>query len=203
MKDIFTTIIEKHLWCDVLCGSGSTIEHTKLLRDQLPGLVEKYNIKSFLDAPCGDHSWMSLVDFNRSMTYIGADIVDSMIENNRKTYPNKNFRVIDISKDPIPSVDLVFIRDCLIHLSHADIWRVLENLSKSDVKYVMMTSYKTPVPNRDISTGDFRPLNMRTNPFNLPEPLESLEDGFPDRVIRTMGLWTQQQINDAIKTNLS
>ena len=63
MKDIFEDIIKNRRWREVLCGSGSTIHYTKTLRESLVGFLQKHNINSMFDAPCGDYSWMSLVEF--------------------------------------------------------------------------------------------------------------------------------------------
>lgn len=204
MKEIFEDIIHNHRWCDVLCGTGSTLANTQSVRENLPLLIKRHGIQSMLDVPCGDFSWMRLVDFGPTFEYIGADIVLSMIEENRRRYPNKWFRPMDLSKDPIPDVDLVFTRDCLIHLSNQDIWSVLDNIHRSSVKYVMMTCYVSdpdkPVPN--IRTGDFRPLNMHSSPFNFPQPIDSIDDGQDGNISRTMSLWTKEQIDYVVKTNL-
>lgn len=59
----------------------------------------------------------------------------------------------------------------------------------------MLTNYKAQhAQTNDIQTGDFRPINMRANPFNLPEPLVSLDDGPANSVIKTMDLWSVEQI---------
>lgn len=195
MKEIFEDIIHNHRWCDVLCGSGSTLTYTTRLRDDLPDLLATYQITSMLDAPCGDFSWMSLVAFPKPFTYIGADIVESMILDNRQNYPDVDFRVLDISKDRLPDADMIFVRDCLIHLSNVDVLRVLDNICSSSIKYVMLTSYKPAHAQiNDIRTGDFRPINMQADPFNLPPPLASLDDGPPNSVIKTMDLWSTEQI---------
>lgn len=195
MKKIFEDIIKHHRWRDVLCGSGSTIAYTKMLRDQLPKLVAEYGISSMLDAPCGDFSWMNLVEFPKDFRYIGADIVEPMILSNREKYPQIQFEILDISTDPIPSVDMIFVRDCLIHLSNQDVLRVLDNIRASAVKYVMLTNY---LPDHcsanDIQTGHFRGINMEIEPFNLPNPLIRLDDGPEGHVVKTMDLWSIDQL---------
>lgn len=195
MKEIFEDIIHNHKWCDVLCGSGSTLAYTALLRQSLPTIIKRYGMTSMLDAPCGDFSWMSLVEFPQGFEYKGGDIVESMIISNRHQYPQIQFQVLDISQDTLPAVDMIFIRDCLIHLSDRDVLRVLDNICSSSVKYAMLTNYKAQHAQiSDIRTGDFRPINMRANPFNLPEPLVSLDDGPANSVIKTMDLWSVEQI---------
>jgi hypothetical protein len=39
-------------------GNGSTLVQTAVIRDEIPLLFKELNIKSVLDAPCGDFNWM-------------------------------------------------------------------------------------------------------------------------------------------------
>lgn len=189
MKEIFENIIKNRLWRDVTCGSGSTLEYTKKLRDQLPAFLIKHNINSMLDAPCGDHSWMGIVNFPKNFRYIGGDIVNFMVEENRSKYPDKEFMFMDITQTTLPAVDLLFCRDCLFHFSLADIDRALDNIAKSSVKYVLLTSYYDGTTD-DIQTGGFRNLDLSLEPFNFPEPIDSIEDWIPGHDRRRLCLWS-------------
>ena len=84
MKEIFEDIIKHHRWQDVLCGTGSTMEFTAPLRKNLKSFLENYNVKSMLDAPCGDYSWMSITELPGEFKYIGADIVSDLITTNKE-----------------------------------------------------------------------------------------------------------------------
>ena len=57
--------------------------------------------------------------------YNGVDIVDELIEHNRKTFrhPNIRFHCMDAAKDNVdlPFGELLIIRQVLQHLSNADI----------------------------------------------------------------------------------
>lgn len=189
MKDIFTKIIKEHHWMEVPCGSGSTLNYTAPLRESLPALLSKHNINSMLDLPCGDYSWMSLVKFPSGFQYIGADIVEFMIEDNQKKYPGKDFRVLDLCQDPLPSADVLFCRDCLFHLSYQDIQRAFENIKSSNIKYLLTTTYDEQY-NKDIVTGDFRPINLCTHPFDLPQPIERISDWIHGHQPRFLALWS-------------
>ena len=146
-----------------------------------------------LDAPCGDHSWMSLVDFGPDFCYTGADIVEFMIDQNRTNYPDKKFLVLDICQDPLPRADLLFCRDCLFHLSYKDIKRAFANIARSDFKWVMTTTYLPQhASNRDIVTGDFRPIDLLADPFDLPEPVDVISDGPAGQQIRQLALWPRK-----------
>jgi len=201
MKDIFTNIIKNRHWLDVPCGSGSTLEYTKLLRDTLPDFLIRHNITSMLDAPCGDFSWMSLVEFPPEFRYLGGDIVNFMVEDNQSKYPNREFRVFDLTTDTLPNVDMLFCRDCLFHLSEDDIKKVFDNVLASNVKYIMTTSYIDSIgySNQNIQTGAFREINLEKAPFNLPEPIDSLDDGPMGRIERRLCLWNVQDLQQAFK----
>lgn len=192
MKDIFSDIIRNHRWRDVVCGSGSTLAYTESLRQQLPRFLRRHGISSMLDLPCGDHSWMSLVEFPGDFQYIGADIVDFMIEANRDLYPDREFLVMDLCADPLPPVDLLFCRDCLFHLSEKDIRRAVDNIQRSNIKYIMTTTYVYG-NNRDIRTGEFRELDLRLSPYNLPESRDWIDDsGDGKHGQRIMALWSRE-----------
>lgn len=193
MKEVFESIIRHRRWMDVTCGSGSTMKYTEKLRGQLPAFLEKYNITSMLDAPCGDYSWMSNTALPAGLKYTGGDIVAFMIEGNRERHPGVDFRVIDLSQDALPDVDLLFCRDCLFHLAEADIRKVFSNIARSNIRWVLTTTYYPQyASNQDITTGDFRPIDLLQAPFNLPDPVDSLDDGVEGNVLRKMALWPRE-----------
>lgn len=189
MKDVFENIITNRLWRDVPCGSGSTLAYTAHLRQQLPQFVHRHDIHSVLDLPCGDYSWMSQVCWPESVRYHGADIVDSMIQQNQQNYPEIQFSVIDMCQDPLPAVDLLFCRDCLFHLSYTDIARAFGNIASSDIRWVLTTTYPDVTINKNVVTGGFRPINLTLPPFDLPEPIDHLPDWIEGHRPRIMGLW--------------
>jgi hypothetical protein len=156
-----------------------------------PLITEKYAIQSMLDAPCGDYNWMKAVE--RTCSYIGGDIVAEAIENNQKLYASEKvqFKQIDITKDTLPMVDLIFCRDCLQHLSDANVHKVLANFKNSGSKYLLVTSYPKTWVNHDVEDGSYRPLNLRKSPFRLPKPIykirESRQQG--NEIDKTMYLY--------------
>jgi hypothetical protein len=157
-------------------GGGSTMATTALLRAQLPEVIEKFAIKSMLDAPCGDYNWMKAVP--KRFDYIGGDIVAELIESNRKLYASERvtFRVLDITKDELPEVDLIFCRECLQHLSNGNVKKALNNFKRSNAKYLLVTQYPGTWRNYDIHDGDYRPLNLRRGSFHLPKPIYVIKE---------------------------
>lgn len=185
MKEIFEDIIKNNRWKKHPCGPGSTLKYTEYLRANLGIFLEKHNIRSMIDLPCGDHSWMNLTNLPSIDRYIGGDIVGSLIAENKRKYPNKDFRILDITTDCLPDVDLLFCRDCLLHLSFKDIDKAFQNISNSDIKYILMSNWTDEFENfRDIDTGKARYINFLRDPFNLGVPIDSITDyvdGFPKR----------------------
>lgn len=201
MKEIFERIIRQRQWRDVLCGTGSTMHFTEPLRQNLKSFLEKHKIKSMLDAPCGDYSWMSQTKLPSKFKYIGADIVNDLIVANQTAYPKVEFCCLDISQDPLPTVDLLFCRDCLIHFSIVDIQRTFKNIVDSKIEYVMLTNYHE-LKMGDISTGQFRGTNFFQAPFNFESPIDSILDWIPGTAngnqIRDMSLWHRSTIEKYI-----
>lgn len=202
MKEIFEDIVKNWKWKKHPCGPGSTLEYTENLRSQLPTIIKKYNINSMVDIPCGDFSWMSLVDFPIDFKYIGADIVNFLVEENTKKYQDKTFLLLDITKDSIPDADLLFCRDCLLHLSNDDIIKTFYNIFLSNVKYVMISNWIDDFDNfKNIQTGKHRYLNFLKSPYNFSLPIDRIEDyikGFPKR---EMILLEKSVIDNFIKEN--
>lgn len=175
MKQVFEEIHDHNLWgsSESVSGTGSTLEQTMVIRQQLPRLIEQYQIKSMLDLPCGDFNWMRHVPLH--LNYIGADILEAVIDRNSGAYDH-DFRVLDITQSELPKVDLVFCRDCLVHLSDADVFAAITNIKASGSKYLLTTTFPWR-ENRDIQTGHWRPINLQAGPFCLPEPLEVINEG--------------------------
>ncbi len=170
-KERFEYIYKKRLWTskESISGSGSTLNFTKNIRHHLPKIFTQFNISSVLDAPCGDFNWMQhVLKECDSICYIGGDIVDTLVQENNKKYATNNisFITLDITKNLLPDVDLIIVRDCLFHLSYTDISLFLENLSKSNIEYILTTGH-TEVDNIDITTGSYRDINLFAKPFNF------------------------------------
>lgn len=200
MKEIFEDIVKHNRWKKHPCGPGSTFGYTENLRLNLGKFLEKHNITSMIDAPCGDYSWMSVTDLPSIQEYVGGDIVEFLIKANQEKYPNHKFKQIDLTQDILPNVDLLFCRDCLLHLSFEDIDKVFKNISRSNIKYVLLSNWYEDAENsRNIQTGEARYLNFLESPFNFTQPIDSITDfvdGFPRR---KMLLWSKEVIDNYIK----
>lgn len=200
MKEIFEDIIKNNRWKKHPCGPGSTLAYTENLRLNLGSFLEKYQIASMIDAPCGDYSWMHDTELPSIKKYIGGDIVEFLVQENQKKYPAVTFQVLDLTINVLPDTDLLFCRDCLLHLSFQDIDRVFQNISQSNIKYVLLSNWFADAENtRDIQTGQARYINFLEAPYNFGNPIDSITDfvlGFPHREIL---LWPKETIDNYIK----
>jgi SAM-dependent methyltransferase len=194
-ENLFTRVYSRNSWRDSesRSGPGSSLENTARVRAELPGLLRKLEARSLLDIPCGDLYWIKDLDLGVDR-YIGADIVKELVERNEEKFGSTTrvFVHLDLRKDELPRVDVVLCRDCLIHLSNLDIIRVLENIKKSQAKYLLTTSFTRPTVNEDIVAGEWRQLNLQAPPLSLPAPMMVIKEGYtgtvnyPDKVL---ALW--------------
>jgi len=70
---------------------------------------------------------------------------------------------------------MIFVRDCLVHFSYSDIIKTINNFRKAGYKWLLTTSFPRR-ENRDIETGQWRPINFERQPFGL-KPLETINEG--------------------------
>jgi len=86
-------------------------------------------------------------------------------------------------------------RDAIFHLTLGDGLKVLENAAHSGIKFFASTTHDFVAVNRDISTGAFRLVNLRKAPFNLPTPIEEIDDFLAPNVPQKLGLWSEEQLH--------
>lgn len=177
-----------------ISGQGSEDEQTNVISTYIPIIVNDLGIKTFLDVPCGDFNWFSKLDIELD-AYIGGDIISDIVESNSKLYTQKHrkFMKLDLIRDELPDADLLFCRDCLVHLSNDDILAAIENIKRSKIKYLLTTTFPMCESNLDIVTGDWRIINLESAPFNFSMPLkminEKCTEGEGTYADKSLGLW--------------
>jgi SAM-dependent methyltransferase len=180
LEERFARIYQTNLWFDAesRSGTGSTLEATAELRASLPSLLRSLNARRLLDVPCGDFNWMQHVDLS-GIDYIGGDIVESLIAENRKRHesPARQFLTVDLINGPLPQVDVVLCRDCLVHFSFANIIAAFRTMKASGAEYLLTTTFPGRESNKDIVDGDWQPLNLEESPFLLPAPVSMIVEG--------------------------
>ena len=170
---IFSEIYKTNYWNEKesKSGTGSSLKSTEQIRNEIPNIIKQFEIKTVLDIPCGDFTWFKKIVNNLNVKYIGCDIVNEIILNNKKYENNKlSFFKLDIIEDKLPDADLIICRDCLFHFSYEDIEKTFINLEKSNFKYLLITNHNLNninLENKDILTGSFRFLDFQKKPFNF------------------------------------
>ena len=173
LQERFERIYSTNLWSDPesRSGVGSTLDSTAVLRTELPAALRQLEARVLLDVPCGDFTWMEHVDLS-GIEYIGGDIVPSIVEANQRLHAteSRSFVQLDLTRDKLPNADVLLCRDCLVHLSYANIRAVFANIARSNIRYVLMTSFPGRADNYDVVDGDWRALDFQAPPFSFPAP---------------------------------
>lgn len=178
-------------------GPGSSLDETRVIRNELGPLLERIGARTILDIPCGDFHWMKEVDLPVG-SYVGADLITRIVEENQRSYGSgaRRFYKLDILRDELPFADVVLCRDGLDHLSLRDAALALTNIKRSGAGYLLATTYPECDKNKDIRTGDWRPLNLERPPFGFPAPIELLNEGStkPGFADKSLGLWRLEEL---------
>ena len=196
MQQTFAPFYTENRWGDEesVSGPGSNLTRTAKLRRELPSLLENIGARTLLDAPCGDFNWIQHTQLGIEQ-YIGVDVVPDLIAHNQKLYGNNERRFVlsDLTRDELPRVDVILCRDCLIHFSYRHITAAIKNFKRSGSTYLLTNSYPLWRENTNISTGDFRHLNLTLPPFNFPPPLKQIDEKLPEEQDqffgKILGLW--------------
>jgi hypothetical protein len=221
-KEVFSRIYENYGFgsTESRSGPGSTLEETKLLREEIKKLIIEKEIKSVVDIPCGDFHWMKEIVFNFD-SYIGGDIVEKAIETNNERYSNSRIKFIhfDLVNDSIPEGDLLIVRDVIGHFPIEGGKKIIENILKSKCKYLLSTTWASKRENiwskcnhgdvhrenEGVDFGRFYPVNLMADPFNFPEADIFLEedvrvDNWDNGNRKTLALWDLQKVRDHLLT---
>lgn len=197
----FEDIYHHNGWgsAESVSGVGSEKTRTASYVARLSTEFDRLQIRSFIDAPCGDLNW--IIPAIGARRYIGGDIAPSLVAQLRQRYPDLELRVFDICRDAFPDVDAWHCRDCLFHLPLASIRLALENFAGSSIPYAFMTTHRAIVhhTNLDVPNGGFRYLDLERAPIALPRPISYIKDyrlglDFP----RYVGVWTREQVRSAL-----
>jgi SAM-dependent methyltransferase len=203
LRQRFQRIHDTNLWgaAESVSGLGSEIDATATLRAALPALLKRLGATSLLDAPCGDAGWIASVDLG--VRVVGIDIVPDLIEALRARAARGeikgDYHLADITGDALPRCDAILCRDCLVHLSFANIARAVENFRRSGALWLITTTFPELQQNQDCEDGDWRALNFERIPFDWGAPAELLNEncteagaGWRDK---SLGVWPLQEIS--------
>ncbi|MBF0153816.1 MAG: hypothetical protein HQL64_08765 [Magnetococcales bacterium] len=180
MRYCFTSIYDHNHWQspETRSGPGSAPQVTATLRDNLSALWQELNIRTVVDAGCGDVRWLEAITSGLGL-YLGFDLVEKLINNNRIIYggrKNHFFNTADITQDTLPQGDILLCRNTLTHLPNALVQAALARFWASGSRYFQATTFPGVV-NADIEPGHWRKTDLTAPPFSLPPPLRMVQDG--------------------------
>ena len=180
--------------------AGSSLEWTQKLRNELPHLYARHGIRSMFDAGCNDCSWSSRLE--RSIEYHGGDISLPMVASVWRHYPALDVILHDATTDPLPQVDVLFVRDVTIHLNTRDKMSLLRNWLTSEIPWLFITQDDYEKENQDFeySKTEFPVswVNWLLPPWNFPEPIDQIYEADGYEYGRRMALWHRDQLKDLI-----
>jgi 2-polyprenyl-3-methyl-5-hydroxy-6-metoxy-1,4-benzoquinol methylase len=166
--EVFSKIYKEDLWHGG-SGAGSKLENIKEYVDILQKYIDKPEVKTVLDLGCGDWQFSKFLDLS-SVSYLGVDVVESVIESNSTSYSASNIKFIsrDITTYEVPKADLIICKDVLQHLCNKDVVTTLVKIITSS-KFSLITNDFNPenTENKDIDNGDYRCLDLTLSPFYL------------------------------------
>jgi SAM-dependent methyltransferase len=172
---VFTMIYNTAVWGyndkgEGFSGGGSLLRHTREYIVFLENFIKTHDIKTIVDAGCGDWEFSRYVNW-QGARYIGYDVVAHVIEKNRRQFVNENISFVhgNLLTDDLPCADLLICKHVLQHLPNDDIVLFLKQLPK--FKYCLLTNQVEPRTfsgdNADIAIGGGRKLDLTKPPFNL------------------------------------
>lgn len=200
LEDKFSKIYEGNLFQgkESVSGPGSDLVQTAVISKAIPELIARHGITSLLDAPCGDFFWMRNVVLD--CKYIGADIVKELVEKDQAEFGSetRSFVCADIVNGELPIADIIFCRDCLVHLTYEQALKAIANFKRSGAKYLLTTTFPKH-RNQDLGSLLWRPLNLQEGPFNFPAPVELINENCTENNGRysdkSLGFWKFSDIN--------
>ena len=201
-EDTFRRIYRTNHWgASERSGAGASVDQAAAVLAHLALVIERLQIRTLLDVPCGDFAWMRHLDAD--VEYIGGDVLPELASSNQRQWGSsrRRFVTIDLLKDDVPRADLLLCRDCLVHLSLADVRAALANIRRSGCAWLLTTTFPGCTANDDIVTGDWRPLNLQLAPFDLPAPHlllnEECTEGGDLFADKSLGLWRVEDLGSA------
>ena len=209
-KQFFTVIYNEGLWHDEgresRSGAGSTVEAAAPITREIPELLKLLSVRSMLDIPCGDFTWMRNVELGQT-DYLGADIVEHLVEINNREFgrPGRRFQVLDLITDDLPKVELVLCRDCFIHLTIPMILASINNMVKSGSTYLLTSNYpwRAYPSNDEIDDLLFggRRINLEIAPFEFPPPLHSIPEAEKQAIAadKSLCLWKLDTLREPLR----
>lgn len=175
-EKVFTSIYNQAIWGrndegQGFSGGGSLLSNTTAYIDLLVNFMETHNIRSVVDAGCGDWEFSKSINWD-GIEYTGYDVVKHVIEKDRRLYGQSNIHFVHANfiNTDLPPADLLLCKHVLQHLRNEDILKFLPQLKK--FKYCLITNEVYPITlsslNNNIAIGGGHKIDLSKPPFNIP-----------------------------------
>ena len=179
VNDVFNKIYNERKWGrDKKFYSGPGSHEKELTQPYIEFVKDFLSEKNYsvTDLGCGDFN-IGKELYPHSKKYIAIDIVEKIIEENKRKYIAKNlhFKCMDFLQKKIPISDCVIIRQVLQHLNNKSINIILKKIYP--FKFLILTEHLPKnkfIPNVDKFTGptirldtSYSGVDLEKKPFNL------------------------------------
>lgn len=168
-KEAFTLVYEDKVWGDG-SGIGSQPKNAIPYLDIQQQLLFDDKIQSIVDLGCGDWQLMKELTIPNNKSYIGYDLVETIIQENRRKFERKNIHFVQIdSLADLKNVtaDLLILKDVMHHWPNQHIQYAIDSIIPNYKYALIINDYKPIAKNEDIEFGQFRPLDLSKSPFRL------------------------------------
>lgn len=199
-KEVFTKIYTVKLAEGTSSTESSQAEKHRPFIDYLQNFIAEYKISTVVDMGCGYGELLKGLSLPENTTYLGLDIVDSVIVYNKLHYERTN-----VSYDTVDNIedlskykgDLLIMKDVIQHWSNDKILyakdHILPNFKYAIIVNDVYFPNQGPV-NSEIKTGNSRPLNLEISPFYIKLKMVKDYKAIPPRIKRIY-LYKNDKVN--------
>ena len=172
-KQIFTDIYEKNKGEEGLQTESTKNAVIQPFVEYLQGFIDTHEISSIIDMGCGYGELMKAVQFPKNTEYLGLDIVDGIIDYNKKNYARDNveFATVNTLEDLAAyQGDLLILKDVMQHWTTAQVIYtrdyIIPNFRYAIIVNDIWVQGSAPI-NSEINVGGSRPLDLEIVPFSM------------------------------------
>ncbi|GAB2695540.1 class I SAM-dependent methyltransferase [Aliiglaciecola aliphaticivorans] len=189
-KDVFNTIYKEELWSNTtLSGPGSEGHVLEKSIQLAKSVIENLDKKCVIDLGCGGFYFGRRIIENCHQ-YLGVDVSSEIIHLNQKNFPSVDFIELDAANEPLPSCDLVVIRQVFQHLPNKDIVNIIENIKNTGCKELLVFEDVPEfayTPNIDLQFSQASTRKLFDSGVDLEQPPFSLSIERKERYRLTEG----------------
>jgi SAM-dependent methyltransferase len=173
--EYFETVYAENLWKneESVSGSGSTIKCSEPYLKFLDNFIRSYNIKTILDAGCGDFNLMRHFDL-KNISYLGLDLIKELVDKNNTKYSTDIVKFINVKLHNFKyddQYDLILCKDVLQHWSNQSVITFLSVIK--NYKYCLLINdynndeYYNKNFNVPILDSEYTIVDLTADPYNV------------------------------------